>query len=432
MREEADITRAQAEKRETAAASGAGENPVTFWLRKQTGLGAALTPETLAVWQKEQVRKIQDYAGSRCRFYERERDFTTPEELRAEPEAFLCVPPKEIARIITLRTSGSQGRPKRVFFTAEDLEATADFFTPGMALMTRPGQRVGVFMEGAGAYTIGGLLKKALARNGVECLVHGLIRDFDAAGKAAEGADCLVGIPGQLLRLARLHPELHPETVLLSGDYVPESVCRELRSVWGSEIFHHWGMTETGYGGGVECGAHAGSHLRHGDLLLEVVEPQTGKPVPDGTYGELVLTTLVRRGMPLIRYRTGDIGRLLMEPCGCGDRLPRLDKVIGRRENLIFLPGGDVISIHLLDEVLFGRAGIQDYSVIMTPEKEFSFRILGENVDLDEIRETLLGRWPGISFHLERVEELPPLGNGKRRIKRTDGGRNRNENCSDL
>ena len=101
--------------------------------------------------------------------------------------------------------------------------------------------------------------------------------------------------------------------ILLSGDYVPESVCRELKTVWETEVFHHWGMTETGYGGAVECGAHAGGHLRHGDLYLEIVDPKTGKPVPAGSYGELVLTTFARRGMPLIRYRTGDIGRLLTD-----------------------------------------------------------------------------------------------------------------------
>lgn len=396
------------------------ENPITAWLRMQTGLGSGLTPESLAQWQRERIRAVREYAGSHCRFYEKERDFTTPEDLREDPEAFLCVPPKEIARIITLRTSGSQGNPKRVFFTAEDLEATADFFTPGMALMTKPGQCVAVFMGGPGEYTIGGLLKKALAKNQVECQVHGLIRDFEAAGKAAGGADCLVGIPGQLLRLSRLRPDLRPGAVLLSGDYVPESVCRELKTVWETEVFHHWGMTETGYGGAVECGAHAGGHLRHGDLYLEIVDPKTGKLVPAGSYGELVLTTFARRGMPLIRYRTGDIGRLLTGPCGCGDLLPRLDKVMGRRENLIFLPDGDVISIHLLDEVLYPCPGIRDFSVSMTPDYLFQFQILGEAADLDEIREALLLRWPHLSFRLERTKELPSLGNGKRKISRME------------
>lgn len=394
------------------------ENPITSWLRERTGLGGGLTPETLAKWQREQIRSVREYAGSHCRFYEKEREFTTPEDLRKDPEAFLCVPPKEIVRIITLRTSGSQGNPKRVFFTAEDLEATADFFTPGMALMTKPGQSVVVFMEGAGEYTIGGLLKKALARNQAECLIHGLIRDFEAAGKAAEGADCLVGIPGQLLRLSRLRPDLHPRTVLLSGDYVPDSVCRELQTVWGAEIFQHWGMTETGYGGAVECSAHAGGHLRHGDLLLEIIDPKTGRPVPAGSYGELVLTTFARRGMPLIRYRTGDIGRMRSDPCGCGDCLPRLDKVMGRRENLIFLPDGDMISIHLLDEILYLCPGVKDFSVSMTPDYLFQFQVLGEAVDLDEIREALLLRWPHLSFRLERAKELLPLGNGKRKINR--------------
>lgn len=396
------------------------ENPITSWLRAQTGLGDRLTPENLASWQKKQARAIREYAGSHCRFYEKERGFTTPADLREDPEAFLCVPPKEIARIITLRTSGSQGKPKRIFFTAEDLEATADFFGPGMALLVEPGQQVTVFMEGAGEYTIGGLLKKALRKRQVACLVHGLIRDWKEAEKDAYGADCLVGVPGQMLKLCRLRPDLRPKTVLLSGDYVPESVCREIRSVWKAEVFQHWGMTETGYGGAVECNAHTGGHIRHGDLLLEVIRPDTGEPALPGEFGELVLTTLARRGMPLIRYRTGDMARLLWDPCGCGDALPRLDKVAGRRENWIVLPGGGGISIHLLDEVLFACPGVKDFAARMTPDFQFSFQILGEKADLDQIAEAMGAQFPTLDFRLERTQNLPLWQHGKRNMIRQE------------
>ena len=123
---------------------------------------------------------------------------TTPEELKAEPETFLCVPAKEIARIITLKTSGSTGAPKRLFFTEDDLMQTADFFETGMQYMVKPGDRVTVYMEGPGFFSIGGLLKEGLGRIQVETKVHGLIRDMEAAARDGEGADCLIGVPSQM------------------------------------------------------------------------------------------------------------------------------------------------------------------------------------------------------------------------------------------
>ena len=194
---------------------------------------------------------------------------TTPEELKAEPETFLCVPAKEIARIITLKTSGSTGAPKRLFFTEDDLMQTADFFETGMQYMVKPGDRVTVYMEGPGFFSIGGLLKEGLGRIQVETKVHGLIHDMEAAARDGEGADCLIGVPSQMYALAAHAPGLGPKTVLLSADYVPVSVQRFLEKTWNCRVFTHWGMTETGYGGGVQCGARAGYHLRDRDLLIE-------------------------------------------------------------------------------------------------------------------------------------------------------------------
>ena len=173
--------------------------------------------------------------------------------------------------------------------------ATADFFTPGMAYMTEPGQLVTVFMEGEQVYSIGGLLRIALERREISTRVHGFVHDLKEAEQAAQGADCLVGVPGQMALLAEAAPKLRPKTVLLSGDYVPQSVVRRLESIWECEVFQHWGMTETGYGGGVECGAHCGYHLRDADLMIEIIHPETGESVPNGTWGKLYSLRLPAR-----------------------------------------------------------------------------------------------------------------------------------------
>jgi phenylacetate-coenzyme A ligase PaaK-like adenylate-forming protein len=115
-------------------------------------------------------------------------------------------------------------------------------------------------------------------------------------------------------------------------------------------------MTEMGFGGGVECEARSGCHLREADLHFEIVDPRSGTPVPEGTSGEIVFTTLMRRAMPLIRYRTGDVGRMIPEPCGCGTVLKTLEKVRVRMSSVRRLRSGGLLSMADLDEVLFFHA----------------------------------------------------------------------------
>jgi len=116
-------------------------------------------------------------------------------------------------------------------------------------------------------------------------------------------------------------------TILLSGQYVSKEEKADIERIWNCMIYEHYGMTEMGLGGAMACEARVGYHPREADLLFEIVDPETGKVLPEGEYGEIVFTTLTRRAMPLIRYRTGDFSRMLPCPCVCGSVLKRLDKV---------------------------------------------------------------------------------------------------------
>lgn len=267
------------------------------------------------------------YARSRSPFY-RERLKDTPElsslaslaelpltdaeDLRACGQKMVCVEGNRVARIVTLRTTGTLGAPKRLFFTEGDLQRTVDFFAEGMGWMCAAGERVGICMPCASPDGIGDLLARGLEKLGAVPIRCGMVSAAEDAGKMLRDAECtaLVGLPWQMRLLALTCPELRPNTVLLSADYLPEGMAAFLENRWGCTVLNHFGMTETGYGCAVENALHEGMLLRKDELLAEVVDPESGTPLPFGSVGELVLTTLRREAMPLIRYRTGDLVRM--------------------------------------------------------------------------------------------------------------------------
>lgn len=126
-------------------------------------------------------------------------------------------------------------------------------------------------------------------------------------------------------------------------------------------------MTEMGYGGGVECSVHNGYHLRKTDLFVEIVDPETEAPLPDGVSGEVVFTTLTRRAMPLIRYRTGATARFLPELCPCGSTLRRMGKVQGRLTSGAALGPMIRLDMAVLDEAIFAVPSVLDFQAELIP-----------------------------------------------------------------
>jgi phenylacetate-CoA ligase len=288
----------------------------------------------------------------------------------------------DVAKIVTLRTSGSTGAAKRLFFTEEDLELTIDFFHHGMSTLVRPGQRVAVLLPGEKPDSVGDLLVRGLRRLGAHALIYGPVMDpaRTARAVAAYGAHCLVGIPTQVLAVARTRAgdsigKGSIESILLSTDYVPQAIAEAIEEVWGCRVFSHYGMTEMGLGGGVECEALDGYHLREGDLYFEVVDHETGEACPDGATGEVVFTTLTRRGMPFIRYKTGDIARMIPEPCPCGSHLRRMERVSGRWDGAIRLGHECTLTLSDMDEALFRLTYLLDYRATVSKGRDGRFRL---------------------------------------------------------
>lgn len=362
------------------------KTPMEEWIINRTGISPA-NPKELATFQLKKIVETLNYAKKNSAFYQKQFEgidpeqikswddfkqlpFTTADNIKNEPFAFLCVPQSRIDRIVTLNTSGTSGNKKRIFFTDTDLKKTVDFFDYGMRSLVNSTDRVMVLLPGQAYGTIGNLLKKALERTKTTCVVYGLLTDLDAVEQMiiANKINCIVGIPIQVLYLSRMKQEGFKsiEKVLLSTDYVPQAMVAELNRKFGCQVFNHYGMTEMGYGGGVECQALNGYHLREGDLYFEIIDPVSGKPVADGVYGEVVFTSFDREAMPLIRYRTGDIGAFSQTTCQCGTFLRTMKKVEGRMKNRIFFEDGIYFDLKALEEILLAIEDLVDYQLIVS------------------------------------------------------------------
>ncbi|MDR0356547.1 MAG: AMP-binding protein [Deltaproteobacteria bacterium] len=321
--------------------------------------------------------------------------FTSPEELAENPTHFLAVPHQEVEGLVTV-SSGSQGPAKRVFSSRADLENVKSFFQYGMlnlclaeadepeldplALFSlssaeekkliaakTSGQKVSLLMSGSRPGSVGALLTEALARWSIPCETPGFLpadpSEHDAfVQKTSEArATSIVGLPSQLWHMARSYPR--PEglrNVLLSGESAPKALVRAIEQEWNVDVYVHFGLTEFGLGGAVECQARQGPHLRETDIVAEILD-ENGSALPPGQIGDIVLTSLSREAMPLIRYRTGDEGMWLEEPCPCGCPFRRL-AVIGRKKDKIVLPSGRSLTFYDLAEAMAGQAEVTGFS----------------------------------------------------------------------
>ncbi|MDN5352722.1 MAG: hypothetical protein PWQ12_1643 [Clostridiales bacterium] len=370
------------------------KTPLENWIYDRVGLDSHDFGR-LKAWQLSKLKEAVCYARENSRFYGSRLKglppeaiqtfedfsalpFTSAKDIAEDSEAFLCVPQRSVSRVVTLYTSGTTGREKRIFFTDSDLERTVDFFDYGMRCLTNASDRVLILLPGPSYGTIGHLLKKALARTGTYSEIHGVLQDPEETAKAIveQSITCLVGIPIQILYLSRLKPEVFKQIdkVLLSTDYIPEVLTRELKEKFNCRVYNHYGMTEMGYGGGVECEALDGCHMREQDLYFEIVDPVTGVVLPDGVYGEVVFTTLNREAMPLIRYRTGDIGAFSDKPCLCGTQLRTLKKILGRFENAIEV-NGRMIPHRKLDEWILSFESVAHFKVSKDENRALVFDV---------------------------------------------------------
>ena len=274
--------------------------------------------------------------------------FTTKADLEARNDDFLAAPRAAIRDIV--QSSGTTGLPTRMMYTARDLERLAYneavcFKGCGMG----PGDRVLLtctldrcFVAGY-AYCLGAqAVGAASVRSGLN-LVEG-----HALVMALQRPTFIVGVPGFLRKLGRhLHDLGHPPRgirgLICIGDPLrdaalrPTALTQEMESLWSAPAFSTYSSSEnvTSF---CECYARCGGHAAPDLGIWEIVD-EAGRALPPGKTGEIVVTSLGVEGMPLVRFRTGDIGYLVDEPCACGRRTPRLSPILGRRAHMLKVQG---------------------------------------------------------------------------------------------
>lgn len=338
------------------------------------------------------LRKVLDYAYRNSAFYRDLLDsskikpeqisslndlarvpLTEPESIIEDPYRFLCLSLGEVARVFTLTTSGTTGPKKKVFYSHRDLEEISDFMAACIKATEADGGAVQILLPRMSPLGQADLLARGVENMGRMPLLTGITSNSEnQLERIAEfKPSILVGSVSRIYRLTQESCSHHSlekmgvKAIIPTSEYLPESMRRRLEEVWGCKIRGHYGLTEMGLAVAQECPAQDGFHVNEADLLVEVIDPETGQTLNQGEEGELVFTTLNREAMPLIRYRTHDFSRLIPGRCRCGATLKRIDKVTRRIESIIRLGEEDEIYPALFDDVLYHIPEVIDYQAIL-------------------------------------------------------------------
>ncbi len=414
--------------------------PTDAWIAARLGVPLeSLSAEALQDWQMRRFRETLRYAAAHSPFYaerlagiDPDRIFT-PEDIRGLPTTserdlagnenrFLCVSPGSVDRIFTVPTTGTHGDRKRIFFTGGDLAPSVEFYYHAFLTFIRPGDRLLVMMGGNAEGSVGDTIDRSLSPIGVVTRVYGQVTDFASAWRAVLdfAPDVIVGIPYQIAALAAWSASRGLprglRCVLLSADDVPDAIRERLSRLWGAEVYSHYGLTETGLAGGVDCCAHRGYHLRACDMYAEILDPDA-----DG-FGELAVTPFGREAMPLIRYRTGDIARISTEKCPCGGVLPRLETIRGRLSNSCVISGRRVF-LSQIEEAAFQDDAVADLECTVTADGCLALLIRtvpGETIDKEALLDRLMGAvlpaGTGVAVEEESVCAFSPERSPKKRM----------------
>ncbi len=284
--------------------------------------------------------------------------FSEKSDLRdAYPLGLMTAPEDRIVRIHS--SSGTTGKPVIIPYTAKDVEDWSIMFercyrmagltnmdriqiTPGYGLWT-----AGIGFQ-AGAERLGAMVIPMGPGNTEKQLT--MMQDMKSTVLCSTSSYAL--LLAEEIEKRGIKQNIHLRKGIIGSERWGEKMRTYISEKLGIELYDIYGLTEIyGPGIGINCEHNTGMHYWDDYLYLEIVDPATGEPVPDGEMGEIVITTLVKEGAPLIRYRTHDLSRIIPGECKCGSRFPRIGTVMGRTDDMMKIKGVNVFPAQI-EEIL--------------------------------------------------------------------------------
>ena len=305
--------------------------------------------------------------------------FTTKQDLRdTYPFGMACVPLRECTRLHS--SSGTTGTPTVILHTQKDLEEWAAQVARNLWMVgLRPddvfqnSSGYGMFTGGLGfqygAERLGMLTIPAAAGNSIRQIKF--ITDF--------GTTALHAVPSYVTRLYEVMQSMGVDprrdtrlkVLAIGAEPHSEEQRRRIEEMMGVKAYNSFGMSEMcGPGVGFECQEQNGLHFWEDYYIVEIVDPETLEPVPDGEVGELVLTSLCREAMPLLRYRTRDLTRVLGRTCPCGRNHVRIDRMRGRSDDMMVLRGVNIFPIQIEKILMTFPELASNYLITLTTDED--------------------------------------------------------------
>ncbi len=347
--------------------------------------------EQITAWQNERLVKQVKHVWDNVPYYRKKMEAAgvTPEDIKsiedlhklpfvtkadlreAYPYGLLAEPLKNCVRIQS--TSGTTGKRVVAFYTQHDIDLWEDCCARAITAAGGTDEDVcqvsygyGLFTGGpglnGGSHKVGCLTIPTSSGNTERQIMF--IRDLNATILCCTPS--YAAYLGESMKEMGLSPEEIPlKAGIFGAEAWSEEMRQDIQKTLGIKAYDIYGLTElSGPGVSFECSAQAGMHINEDHFIAEVIDPDTGEVLPDGTYGELVFTSITKEAFPLLRYRTRDIVKLSHEPCPCGRTHVKMSKPRGRSDDMLIIRGVNVFPSQI-ETVLLNKGYPANYQIIV-------------------------------------------------------------------
>jgi phenylacetate-CoA ligase len=353
--------------------------------------------------------------------------FTTRENLRAGyPYGFLA---SSLSRLVRLHTStGTTGKPKAVLFTQGDIDQAAQLITRSMRMTGAEPEDVFQNMMSYGLFTGGLIFHYGAERTGLLVIPSGtgnterqieLMHDFKTTVVHITPSYALY--LSEVMERMGLDPEhdFNLRIAYLGAEPYSQATKDKIEKIFSLDAYDSYGLSEmNGPGVAFECKEKCGMHLWEDNFIMEVIDPEDFEVRREGETGELVLTTLNREAMPILRYRTGDLTRIYPDPCRCGRVHRRISRIKGRVDDMFILRGVNIFPSEVerilmnipevgrnYQIVLERHGGLDEMKVILEIKKGF---FSGSLKDLEKLQSKIKAKLKGELMVTPQVELVEP------------------------